>query len=99
MTARRLAPVLAVGGATRLVSQMNDHVRPCNLKPQQRDLMPVLRRPVEPAVKTGKAQCEHIISALPPKADSSQTSRHVRKVPRADMQVQTFEQAIIGDVR
>jgi IS30 family transposase len=27
----------------------NDHVRPCNLKPQQRDLTPVLRRPVEPA--------------------------------------------------
>jgi hypothetical protein len=24
-------------------------VRPCNLKPQQRDLTPVLRRPVEPA--------------------------------------------------
>src|SRR6202790_4348761 len=29
-----------------------DHVRPCNLKPQQRDLTPVLRRPVEPAVKS-----------------------------------------------
>jgi hypothetical protein len=28
---------------------MNDHVRPCNLKHQQRDLTPVLRRPVEPA--------------------------------------------------
>src|SRR5437868_1232144 len=26
---------------------MNDPVRPCNLKPQQRDLTPVLRRPVE----------------------------------------------------
>jgi len=26
-----------------------DHVRPCNLKPRQRDLTPVLRRPVEPA--------------------------------------------------
>jgi hypothetical protein len=25
------------------------HARPCNLKPQQRDLTPVLRRPVEPA--------------------------------------------------
>src|ERR1700686_4717576 len=31
------------------VSSTNDHVRPCNLKPQQRDLTPVLRRPVEPA--------------------------------------------------
>src|SRR5947207_12522013 len=29
--------------------QTNDHVRPCNLKPQRRDLTPVLRRPVEPA--------------------------------------------------
>src|SRR6266436_1043855 len=28
---------------------MNDHVRPCNLKPPQRDLTPVLRRPVEPS--------------------------------------------------
>jgi hypothetical protein len=32
-----------------LVSSTNDHERPCNLKPQQRDLTPVLRRPVEPA--------------------------------------------------
>src|SRR2546421_13033392 len=32
---------------------MNDHVRPCNLKPRQRDLTPVLRRPVEPATENG----------------------------------------------
>jgi len=32
------------------VSQTNDHVRPCNLKPQQRDLTPVLCRPVENAL-------------------------------------------------
>ena len=25
------------------------HVRPCNLQPEQRDLTPVLRRPVEPS--------------------------------------------------
>src|SRR6266446_5168188 len=30
---------------------MNDHVRPCNLKPRRRDLTPVLRRPVEPALQ------------------------------------------------
>ena len=30
-------------------SSTNGHVRPCNLKPQRRDLAPVLRRPVEPA--------------------------------------------------
>ena len=29
------------------VSSTNGHERPCNLKPQQRDLTPVLRRPVE----------------------------------------------------
>jgi IS30 family transposase len=32
-----------------LVSSTNDHVRPCNLKLQRRDLTPVLRRPIEPA--------------------------------------------------
>jgi hypothetical protein len=31
---------------------MNGHVRPCNLKPQQRDSMPVLRRSVEAADKS-----------------------------------------------
>src|SRR5216683_6796579 len=34
---------------------MNDHVRPCNLKPPQRDLTPVLRRPVEPAPESGRS--------------------------------------------
>src|ERR1017187_3014993 len=33
---------------------MNDHVRPCNSKPQQRDLTPVLHRPVELATKSGQ---------------------------------------------
>src|ERR1035437_9558795 len=32
---------------------MNDHVRPCNLKPQRRDLTPVLHRPVELAANSG----------------------------------------------
>jgi len=39
------------------------------LKPQQRDLMPVLRRPVEPAVKSGNTHDEQRFSAIPPKAD------------------------------
>jgi len=30
-------------------SSTNDHLRPCNLKAQQSDSTPVLRRPVEPA--------------------------------------------------
>ena len=33
----------------KVARSSNDHVRPCNLKPQQRDLTPVLRRPAEPA--------------------------------------------------
>jgi hypothetical protein len=35
--------------------QLNErgHARPCNLKPQQRDLTPVLRRSVEPGAQSG----------------------------------------------
>jgi IS30 family transposase len=34
----------------KVARQLNErNVRPCDLKRQQRDLMPVLRRPVEPA--------------------------------------------------
>src|SRR6266403_1360044 len=36
-------------------------------------------------VKTGKAQCEQMFSALPPRADIAQRSRHVRFVPISDM--------------
>src|SRR4029077_1649627 len=36
-------------------------------------------------VKTGKAQCEHMISALPLGADIAQQTRHVRKVPLAEV--------------
>jgi hypothetical protein len=36
-------------------------------------------------VKTGKAQCEHMFSALPPRADIAQYSRHVRFVPHPDI--------------
>src|ERR1035437_3346086 len=36
---------------------MNDHVRPCNSKPQQRDLTPVLHRPVELATHSGRGVC------------------------------------------
>ena len=32
-------------------------MRPCNLKRQQRDLMPVLRRPVEPAIQHRTYRC------------------------------------------
>src|SRR5437667_8455559 len=37
------------------------------------------------SVKTGKARCEHMFSALPLRADIAQCSRHVRFVPRCDI--------------
>ena len=43
---------------------MNDHVRPCNLKPQQRDLTPVLRRPVEPATEKRTSNVRRLGSAF-----------------------------------
>ncbi len=36
-------------------------------------------------VKTGKAPCEHMFSALPLRADIAQRSRHVRFVPKGDV--------------
>jgi hypothetical protein len=36
-------------------------------------------------VKTGKAQCEHMVSALPLRADIAQQSRHVGFVPDSDI--------------
>src|SRR6266403_4319776 len=38
-------------------------------------------------VKTGKAQCEHMFSALPLRADIGEQSRHVRFVPTRDMSI------------
>ena len=38
-------------------------------------------------VKRRNTLCEHIESALPPKADSTRRSRHVRKVPFGDIAV------------
>src|SRR5258706_9573886 len=43
-----------------------------------------IARPMSPMGKTGKALGEHMFSALPPKADSSRTSRYVRIVPQPD---------------
>ena len=43
----------------------NGHVRPCNLRRQQRDLMPVLRRPVEPARQKKQTVERHALSISP----------------------------------
>src|SRR5260221_3907299 len=40
-----------------------------------------MRTPLPSWVKTGKAQCEHMFSALPLRADIAQQTRHVRFVP------------------
>jgi hypothetical protein len=39
---------------------------------------------VSQSVKTGKAPCGHMFSALPPKADITLRTRYVRFVPTAD---------------
>src|SRR5438445_13840817 len=51
-------------------SSMSGHARPWDLKPRQRNLTPVLRRPVEPAT---------------PKADIDRRGEHVRLVPGGDL--------------
>src|SRR5258705_7515157 len=48
---------------------MNDQVTSCNLKPQQRDLTPVLRRPVEPAGEERTSSIRHLRSFFGPGAD------------------------------
>ena len=45
----------------------------------------MLRRSVEPTVKTGKALCEHMFSAVHPITDITKLERHVRKVPKGDV--------------
>src|SRR4029450_11236477 len=41
-------------------------------------------------VKSGKAQCEQMFSALAPRADIAQRSRHVRFVPSRDSCIATI---------
>src|SRR5205814_3522016 len=50
-----------------------DHVRPCNLKPRQRDLTPVLRRPVEPARGRADLLALDVAGVLQPLSKSAQT--------------------------
>src|SRR5712671_7133339 len=58
---------------------MNDHVRPCNLKPQQRDLTPALRRPVEPAEVKRTSR----LRAPTSESDPNQTLARVKRSPPA----------------
>ena len=55
----------------KVARQLNERPRkPCNSKPQQRDLTPVLRRSVEPAVKLRHDSKSAPLSLLPLKADT-----------------------------
>jgi hypothetical protein len=47
-------------------------------------------------VKTGKAQCEQMFSALPPRADIAQRSRHVRFVTEAEVIFGRFCRRSVG---
>src|SRR5712671_2973867 len=80
-------------GRAELFSQLPSPNRSCQCnrfstttKSRRKFYAQVQRRSFHTAwVKTGKAPCEHMISALPPKADSSRTSLHVRFVPIDDV--------------
>ncbi len=49
-----------------LKKELLSHLRPCNLKHQQRDLTPVLRRPVEPAGEDRKCSAHSQNDAIDP---------------------------------
>src|SRR6266403_3484189 len=62
---------------------MNDHVRPCNLKPPQRDLTPVLRRPVEPDPKTGHRSTQSACRKLPDSCTAAKRCHSITSSARA----------------
>ena len=45
--------IVVTGGKAEQASSMNGPEKPCNTKHQQRNLKPVLQRPVEAAAQTG----------------------------------------------
>src|SRR6202022_2402565 len=49
-----------------------------------RYVLPNATAPHLDSTKTGKAQCEHMFSAVPLRADIAKHGRHVRRVPRTD---------------
>src|SRR6267378_3409108 len=80
-------------GCARISMMARSTNAPCKGRIQMRKTNPLhfftfgLQRTAGPYswVKTGKAQREQMFSALPPKADIAQQSRHVRFVPLADI--------------
>ena len=79
-------------GCARISMMARSTNAPCKGRIQMRKTNPLhfftfgLQRTAGPYswVKTGKAQCEHMFSALPLRADIAQQSRHVRFVPVPD---------------
>src|SRR5258705_718122 len=76
-------------GCARISMMARTTNAPCKGRIQMRKTNPLhfftfgLQRTAGPYrwVKTGNTRSEQMTSALPPKADSSRTSGHVRKVP------------------
>src|SRR6266436_2331658 len=79
-------------GCARISMMARSTNAPCKGRIQMRKTNPLhfftfgLQRTAGPYswVKTGNTRSEQMTSALPPKADSSRTSGHVRKVPQPD---------------
>src|SRR5258705_9897999 len=80
-------------GRAELFSQLPSPNRSCQCnrfstttKSRRKFYAQVQRRSFHTAwVKTGKARCEHMFSALPSNSDIARRIRHVSKVPQADM--------------
>src|SRR2546430_5062090 len=65
---------------------MSGHARPWDLKPRQRNLTPVLRRPVEPAVKSGQTERGQVIV-------------YVRFAPKSGHSSRSFPPPALGKCR
>ena len=85
-------------GCARISMMARSTNAPCKGRIQMRKTNPLhfftfgLQRTAGPYswVKSGKAQCEHMFSALPLRADIAQQSRHVRSVLLADIVAKVF---------
>src|SRR5258708_36284227 len=80
----RWARVAVIYDRRRPVSVTSKDLSPLPVQLTRLRMALVSRCPSPRWVKTGKAQCEHMFSALPSNSDIARCSRHVRKVPNPD---------------